>query len=79
MDRARRGDFAAVRAIHNRILPLMQVNFCESSPGPVKYAMSQLGLCDANYRLPMVLPTEASQGKINTVLKALNMGGHEGP
>ena len=79
VEAAERGDFAAARAIHNRILPLMQINFVESSPGPVKYAMSQMGLCEPNYRLPMVLPSEASQGKINTVLKALNMGGHEGP
>ncbi len=79
VEAAERGDFAAARAIHNRILPLMQINFVESSPGPVKYAMSQMGLCEPNYRLPMVLPSETSQGKINTVLKALNMGGHEGP
>ena len=50
----------------------MQVNFCESSPGPVKYAMAQMGLCEANYRLPMVLPTEASQAKIKAVLKSLS-------
>lgn len=71
VEAAERGDFAAARKIHNRIHPLMQINFVESSPGPVKYAMSQMGLCESNYRLPMVLPTEASQAKINNVLKAL--------
>jgi len=71
VEAAERGDFAAARAIHNRILPLMQINFVESSPGPVKYAMSQMGLCEAHYRLPMVLPTEGSQAKINNVLKGL--------
>src|SRR5436190_3258085 len=35
VEAAERGDFAAARAIHHRILPLMQINFVESSPGPV--------------------------------------------
>ena len=34
VEAAERGDFATARAIHQRILGLMQVNFCESSPGP---------------------------------------------
>jgi 4-hydroxy-tetrahydrodipicolinate synthase len=71
VEAAERGDFAAARAIHNRILPLMQINFVESSPGPVKFAMAQMGLCDAHYRLPMVLPTEASQAKIKSAIQEL--------
>lgn len=74
-----RGDFAAARVIHNRLLPLMQINFVESSPGPVKFAMAEMGLLEANYRLPMVLPTAASQSRIKGVLKDLNMGGHGEP
>ncbi len=66
-----RGDFAAARVIHNRLLPLMQINFVESSPGPVKFAMAEMGLLEANYRLPMVLPSEASQTRIKNVLKGL--------
>lgn len=76
VEAAERGDFAAARQIHNQLLPLMQINFVESSPGPVKYAMSQMGLCEPNYRLPMVLPTEASQSKIKNVLNGINMGNH---
>lgn len=68
-----RGDWAAARKMHHRLLPLMQVNFCESSPGPVKYGMSKMGLIDANYRLPMVLPTEASRAKVDAVLKNLGL------
>ena len=46
VEAAERGDFAAARAIHERILPLMQVNFVESSPGPVKAAMAAMGLIE---------------------------------
>lgn len=73
VEAAERGDFAAARAMHNRLLPLMQVNFCESSPGPVKFAMAEMGLCEANYRLPMVPVSEASKAKINVVLKGLTV------
>ncbi len=79
VEAAERGDFVAARAIHNRLLPLMQINFVESSPGPVKFAMAQMGLCEPVYRLPMVLPTESSQAKIKNALKDFNMGGHGGP
>ena len=63
-----RGDLATARALNNQLMPLMQVNFCESSPGPVKFAMSEMGLCDANYRLPMVPVSDASAEKIRKVL-----------
>lgn len=66
---AEREDFAAARTMHNRLMPLMQVNFIESSPGPVKFAMAELGLCDAHYRLPMVPVSDASKAKIRAVLR----------
>ena len=71
VEAAERGDFAEARCLHNRLLPLMQVNFIESSPGPVKYAMAEMGLLEPHYRLPIVLPTEASQEKIRAILKEL--------
>lgn len=71
VDAAERGDFAAARTIHNRLLPLMQVNFCESSPGPVKFAMAEMGLLDPVYRLPMVPVSDASKAKIKAVLAGL--------
>lgn len=71
VEAAERGDMAAARKMHNRLLPLMQVNFCESSPGPVKFAMAEMGLCEPVYRLPMVSVTETSQAKIKNVLKGL--------
>jgi len=70
---AERGDFAAARAIHTRILPLMQVNFVESNPGPVKAAMAAMGLLEEAYRLPMCPPKTESREKIVKVLKELGL------
>lgn len=72
---AERGDFAAARALHQRLLPLMQVNFIESNPIPVKSAMATLGLLEEVYRLPMVPPQPASKQKIEAVLQALGISG----
>jgi len=73
VEAAERNDFAAARAIHARILPLMQVNFVESNPGPVKAAMAAMGLVEEIYRLPMVPPKPESKAKIDAVLKELGL------
>ena len=73
VEAAERNDFAAARAIHARILPLMSVNFVESNPQPVKYAMAAMGLLEESFRLPMVSPSAASKEKINGVLKTLGL------
>jgi 4-hydroxy-tetrahydrodipicolinate synthase len=67
------GDFAGARALHQRILPLMQVNFVESNPIPVKSAMASMGLLEEVFRLPMVPPTPASKKKIEAVLQSLGI------
>jgi 4-hydroxy-tetrahydrodipicolinate synthase len=68
-----RGDFVTARAIHKKIVPLLLGNFIESSPGPVKFAMSAMGLCEEVYRLPMVPIKDASKQKILTVLRELGV------
>lgn len=73
VEAAERGDFAAARAIHQRILGLMQVNFCESSPGPVKFSMAAMGLCEEAFRLPMVPPRAASREKVLAVMRELGL------
>ena len=73
VEAAERGDFAAARAIHSRILPLMQINFVEANPIPVKSAMAAMGLVEEIYRLPMVAPRPASKEKILKVLKELDL------
>jgi 4-hydroxy-tetrahydrodipicolinate synthase len=73
VEAAERNDFAAARKIHARILPLMSVNFTESNPQPVKYAMAAMGLVEEVFRLPMVSPRSESKDKINKVLKELGL------
>jgi 4-hydroxy-tetrahydrodipicolinate synthase len=70
---AERGDFTAARAVHDRILRLMLGNFVESNPGPVKFAMAAMGLCEEIYRLPMVSPRPESQQKILAIIKELGL------
>jgi 4-hydroxy-tetrahydrodipicolinate synthase len=69
VEAAERGDFAAARALHARLLPLMQANFVESNPGPVKWALARMGLLEEAYRLPMVPPRPASQERIAEALR----------
>ncbi len=71
VEAAERGDFAAARAIHVSLMPLMLVNFIESNPGPVKAAMAAMGLLEESYRLPMVSPRPESRAKILKVLADL--------
>ncbi len=66
-------DFTAARRLHTRLLPLMQVNFIESSPIPVKSAMAVMGLLDEAYRLPLVPPRQASRDRILAVLTELKL------
>src|ERR1017187_5128133 len=55
-----RNDFPAARAIQAKFLPLMNINFVESNPIPVKVAMALMGLLEPVWRLPMVAPSQAS-------------------
>ena len=73
VEAAERNDFAAARAIHARIMPLMSINFVESNPQPVKAAMASMGLVEEIFRLPMVSPSAASKEKIGNVLKELGL------
>lgn len=67
------GKWEEARALHYRLLPLMEINFIESSPGPVKAAMAMLGLLEENFRLPLVPITEKSRAKIREVITELGL------
>lgn len=73
VEAAGRGDFAGARARHARLLPLMLGNFLESNPGPVKWAMAAMGLCEGVFRLPMVPPQPATQQRLVEILRALDL------
>jgi 4-hydroxy-tetrahydrodipicolinate synthase len=67
------GNWEEARALHYRILPLMEINFIESSPGPVKAAMAMMGLLEENFRLPLVPITDKSRILIREVLTELGL------
>jgi 4-hydroxy-tetrahydrodipicolinate synthase len=67
------GDFAGARATHRRYHPLMEINFVESNPIPVKAAMAEMGLLEAAWRLPLVAPKAENQARIRAVLEALGL------
>jgi 4-hydroxy-tetrahydrodipicolinate synthase len=71
VEAAERGDFATARGVQGRIFPLMQANFVESNPVPVKAAMAAMGLLEEVYRLPMCSPKADSRDRIVKVLKDL--------
>ncbi|HZU24430.1 MAG TPA: 4-hydroxy-tetrahydrodipicolinate synthase [Bryobacteraceae bacterium] len=68
-------DYETARALQRRYLPLMEVNFVESNPIPVKSAMARMGLLQPSWRLPLVPPSGASQQKIDKVLESLGLLG----
>jgi 4-hydroxy-tetrahydrodipicolinate synthase len=68
-----RGDFAEARRIHYRYLRLMNLNFIESSPIPVKAALALMGLCGEHYRLPLCPPSDATRETLKKELVALGL------
>jgi len=66
--RALNGDFAGARAMQRAWMPLMEMNFIESNPIPVKTAMSMMGLLEAVWRLPMAPPAPETRAQVERVL-----------
>lgn len=62
------GDWTTARQIHYRLLPLMEANFLESNPGPVKAAMAILGLLEEHFRLPLVPVQEQTRAQLREIL-----------
>ena len=67
------GDFPAAREVQRRLHALMEINFVESNPGPVKAAMSLMGLLEPAFRLPAVYPRPESVRKIEKILLGLGL------
>jgi 4-hydroxy-tetrahydrodipicolinate synthase len=70
---ALQGDYPAAREIHRRIHPLMEINFVESNPIPVKAAMAEMGLLEPVWRLPLVPPKTENRARILSVLESLEL------
>jgi 4-hydroxy-tetrahydrodipicolinate synthase len=71
------GKWDQARAAHYALLPLMEANFIESSPGPVKAAMAMMGLLEEQFRLPLVPVKDATRAKLKDVLGALGLLGKQ--
>lgn len=69
------GDCATALELQDRLAPLHDALFAETSPGPVKYAMSLMGLCTDELRLPLVAPSEGTKTRVRGVLSALGLIG----
>ena len=67
------GDFARAREIHYRILPLMNANFIESNPIPVKAVLAMMGMLTENYRLPLVPMTPNNRAQIQKIAEELGI------
>jgi 4-hydroxy-tetrahydrodipicolinate synthase len=67
------GDWDAARALHYKLLPLMEANFIESSPGPVKAALALMNLVEENFRLPLVPVQEKTRTLLREVLSGLGL------
>jgi 4-hydroxy-tetrahydrodipicolinate synthase len=68
-----RGDFAEARRIHYKYLRLMNLNYLESSPIPVKATLALMGLCGEHYRLPLCPPADATRETLKQELAALGL------
>lgn len=67
------GDYQGAREIHRRYHPLMEINFVESNPIPVKAALAEMGLLAPVWRLPLVPPKAENQARIRAVLESLGL------
>jgi 4-hydroxy-tetrahydrodipicolinate synthase len=63
-----RGDFAAALKLQDKLAPLHTNIFIETSPAPVKYAMSLIGKCSENVRLPMVPASEKARAAVRDAM-----------
>jgi 4-hydroxy-tetrahydrodipicolinate synthase len=67
------GDWQRAHRLQKRFLPLMNVNFIESNPIPVKAVLAMMGRIAENYRLPMTRISEANRAKLERVVKQVGL------
>ncbi len=67
------GDLENARELHYKLLPLMNVNFIESNPIPVKASLAMMGMIEEVYRLPLVPPTNSTREKLKKILSDLEL------
>ncbi|CAA7623467.1 4-hydroxy-tetrahydrodipicolinate synthase [Candidatus Terasakiella magnetica] len=68
-----KGDLATCFAIRDKLMPLHDAMFCETSPAPVKYAASLLGKSSPDVRLPLVPASEAARTRVEAAMKSIGL------
>ncbi|MDY0872531.1 4-hydroxy-tetrahydrodipicolinate synthase [Dongia rigui] len=71
----RAGDLKKAMEINERLMPVNDAMFCETSPGPVKYALSVMGHIQADVRLPLAPISDVSKQKVEAALKKAGLIG----
>jgi len=69
----KQGDISTAQEINKKLMPLHDALFCETSPGPLKYAASLMGICSSEARLPIVDIEESSKLNVKTALKKADL------
>ena len=67
------GEHEAARKIQDQLMPLHEVLFTETSPGPIKYAASLIGYGDGSVRLPLVEPTDATKEVVAQAMRGARL------
>ena len=67
------GDYDTAMALSDRLTPLFEALFYETSPSPVKYAAARLGLCGEDIRLPLLPATAEARAKVDAALAGLGL------
>ena len=73
VEAALENDFDTARMLHNRILPLMDANFIESSPAPCKFVMKEMNLLKENLRLPLVPIEDKTRETLRKICNSLEL------
>lgn len=63
------GETETATSIQQRLLPLVEALFMTSSPAPLKYALSRMGLCEENVRLPLLPLSETEKKQVDSILQ----------
>ena len=69
------GDYQKALAIQDKLAPLHDILFAETNPAPAKYALSLMGLCTDEVRLPLVPPRAETKARIRAVLESMGLLG----
>src|SRR5476651_697987 len=72
-DACLRGAYDRARELQDKLMPLHDAMFCEPSPAPVKYAVSLLGLCTPDVRLPLVELNDAGRAQVKAAMQGVGI------